>query len=80
MGYIDYALEKEKDDLTWALWVALYPNMVLGKQKFIEYKEFKELILEKQIRATNKTKTEIIDEMSVIVDKYKSEVKPHGNI
>lgn len=64
--YLAHALEKEKESAAWDLWKSMYPNMMVGYQKFIPFSEFKSKLFEKPVHYTQKSKEEIIEEMMAI--------------
>ncbi len=71
MDYLIYAIEQEKEQATWELWKALYPQMVIGLIKFVKYEEFKNNLFKKQYQYTQKSLKEIEKEMLAVVEQYK---------
>jgi len=52
------AMEKQREQRTWQLWVSIYPNM--GEDNFIKYEEFKDQVNKKP--ETPQSAAEIIAE------------------
>lgn len=44
----------------------MYPNMMIGRQDFLSFSDYKKKIFEKPVQYTEKKKEEIIDEMMKI--------------
>ncbi|HOC03329.1 MAG TPA: hypothetical protein PKK91_07610 [bacterium] len=73
--YIDYAVERELEKASWDMWLRLLPEMM---QKGISFKEFKDSLVIQcntskgitNIKQSNKTKEEIIDEIEKVKKQY----------
>lgn len=64
--FLSHALKEERESTAWELWKSMYPNMMIGRQEFLSFSDYKKKIFEKPVRYTEKKKEEIIDEMMAI--------------
>ena len=71
LGYLDYAIQQEKEQYAWELWKTLYPNMIVGWLKFVGFEEFKNNLFNPQLKYSKKSKQEIMSEMTEVVKAYK---------
>lgn len=71
VDYLIYAIEQEKDQAAWELWVGMYPYMSMEWLKPIKFEKFKEELFQKQYRYTQKSLEEIEQEMLAVVAKHK---------
>lgn len=71
VDYLLYAIEQEKEQVTWELWKALYPFMAIEWLKPIKFEEFKSKLIQKQYRYTQKSLEDIEKEMLAVVAKHK---------
>ncbi len=70
--YILYAVEQEEEQAAWELWRGMYPFMVSGLIKeFIRYDEFKNKLLNRRYKYSQKSLEEIEKEMLAVVAAYK---------
>lgn len=69
--YLDYAVNQERDQYAWELWKNLYPNMIIGRFKFVSFEEFKNKLFNSQLNYSTKSKQEIMSEMMEVVKAYK---------
>ncbi|MFY9421860.1 MAG: hypothetical protein WAP91_02475 [Bacilli bacterium] len=69
--YLLYAIEKEKENAAWEMWIGLYPYMVMELIKPIKFDELKSKLFQKQYRYSPKSNDEIMNEMLAVVEKYK---------
>jgi len=63
-----YAIEQEQEKMAWELWKSLYPQMSIGIIKFVKFEDFKTQLFNPVHKYSQKTKTEIIDEMTTIAE------------
>ena len=68
---LDYAIEQEKEQAAWELWIGMYPFMAIEWLKPIKFEEFKNNLFKKQYRYSQKSLDEIEEEMLAIVAAYK---------
>ncbi len=68
---LDYAIEQEKDQAAWELWIGMYPFMAIEWLKPIKFEEFKNNLFKKQYRYSQKSFDEIEEEMLAVVAKHK---------
>ena len=66
-GFLLHAIEQEQEKMAWELWKSLYPQMSMGIIKFVKFEEFKKKLLN-PVNKTQKTKAEIINEMTAIAE------------
>jgi hypothetical protein len=71
IDYIVYAVEQEKEQAAWELWIGTYPFMAIEWLKPIKFEEFKSNLFKKQYRYTQKSLDEIEKEMLAVVAKHK---------
>ena len=71
VDYLLYAIEQEKEQAAWELWIGMYPFMAIDWLKPIKFEEFKEKVFKKQYRYTQKSLDEIENEMLAVVAKHK---------
>ena len=71
VDYLIYAIEQEKEQAAWELWIGMYPFMSMDWMKPIKFEEFKGNLFQKQYRYTHKSKEEIEKEMQAVVAAYK---------
>lgn len=67
MSYIEYALEKEKEDTVFDLWKSIYPQMMIGNMDFISFEDFKNKIYSKKYKYSVKTNDEIEKEFEILI-------------
>jgi hypothetical protein len=67
VDYIAYAVEQEKEQAAWELWVGMYPYMAMNWLNPVKFNEFKEKLFHKQYRYTQKSNEEIMEEMLAVV-------------
>lgn len=72
ISYIEYALEKEKEQYAWDLWKSIYPDMMKGHMDYISFNDFNNILYSKQYKYTSKTSEEIEQEFSEIIEFYKN--------
>jgi hypothetical protein len=71
VDYLIYAIEQEKEQAAWELWIGMYPFMAIEWLKPIKFEEFKSKLIQKQYRYTQKSLDEIEEEMLAVVVKHK---------
>jgi hypothetical protein len=71
VDYLIYAIEQEKEQAAWELWIGMYPFMAIEWLKPIKFEEFKNNLFKKQYRYSQKSLDEIEEEMLAIVAAYK---------
>ena len=71
VDYLIYAIEQEKEQAAWELWIGMYPFMAIEWLKPIKFEEFKSKLIQKQYRYTQKSLEEIEKEMLAVVAKHK---------
>lgn len=71
VDYLIYAIEQEKEQAAWELWIGMYPFMAIEWLKPIKFEEFKNNLFKKQYRYSQKSLEEIEEEMLAVVAKHK---------
>ena len=71
VDYLIYAIEQEKEQAAWELWIGMYPFMANEWLKPIKFEEFKSKLIQKQYRYTQKSLEDIEKEMLAVVAKHK---------
>ena len=61
------ALEHEATDKAWEMWKSLFPLMVSGLMKFIDFNEYKTKIFKREKRYTEISNDAIEQEISALV-------------
>lgn len=67
---IVHAFNLEKDQAAWDMWISLYPLMNIQMVKPQKFTEFKDALTKFNVRYSQKTDQEVIDEMLALVAQY----------
>lgn len=68
--FILHAISKENERMAWDLWKQTYPFMVLDLIESKNFNDFKNEILSRQHKYSEKTSKQIEDEMMKVVSAY----------
>ena len=69
--YLLYAIEQEKEQAAWEMWTSIYPYMYMKWVDFVKFDDFKNKLIQKKYKYTQKSLDEIENEMLSIVARYK---------
>ncbi len=62
------AVRKEQEDWAWDMWISQYSRMT--KDDFVSFEDFKNEVLKPQIKRSEKTSEEIMNEMLPVIKAY----------
>ena len=71
VDYLIYAIEKEKEQALWEMWLTVYPYMQMKWVEAENFEDFKQKRLNKTYKYTQKSLDEIEEEMLAVVAKHK---------
>ena len=65
VGLLSDALKKEQEKWAWEMWLILWPRMT--KETFKSFEDYKKELFRPQIRHTEKTSEQIMNEMMPVI-------------
>lgn len=71
VDYLIYAIEQEKEQAAWEMWLTVYPYMQMKWVEAENFEDFKQKRLNKTYKYTQKSLDEIEEEMLAVVAKHK---------
>lgn len=72
-SFLKHAIEKEKENAVWEMWLSVYPDMIKKRIEFKSFEKFKSEVMKPQVKYSNKSEVEILAEMTAIEEKYRSQ-------
>jgi len=69
------AVEKQQEKLLWERWLAIYPYMEIGAWNFISFNDYKDKLLNKEMKTTDITAEEIEEDILQVKALYERRCK-----